>query len=326
MRYDRPSSQPTDINSLNMTTASSDPNLWPQIKLFRFYSYFVVASFAAMMYDWALTFEQEIELIWRKRWSLMTMLYLSLRCAGIIFLVANVLWTLPSVSLTDTSCTILYYFQSGTSVFANAMLGVIMITRLYAMYQRSKKMLVFLVVFFLAVNITCVVIAASSRISGVEIVISGTYQCGFTGGNQHLITETWILTFVWEVLTLCLAVWIAVKYLRELQRPLSARSTLGNYFKVLIKTHVFYFVTYTAVACLNLGFLSPDIGDSSSLGVYVYNGVLQIAQIVQMFVLGPRLILSVREYHAKGTEKHERSDMSTIAFQEFAHESTGSSL
>lgn len=102
MRYDRPSSQPTDINSLNMTTASSDPNLWPQIKLFRFYSYFAAASFAAMMYDWALTFEQEIELIWRKRWSLMTMLYLSLRCAGIIFLVANVLWTLPSVSLTDT--------------------------------------------------------------------------------------------------------------------------------------------------------------------------------------------------------------------------------
>lgn len=84
-----------------MTTDSNDPNLWPQIKLFRFYSYFVAASFAAMMYDWALTFEQEIELIWRKRWSLMTMLYLSLRCAGIIFLVANVLcmfhkytWTL----------------------------------------------------------------------------------------------------------------------------------------------------------------------------------------------------------------------------------------
>jgi hypothetical protein len=44
-----------------------------------------------------------------------------------------------------------------------------MITRLYAMYQRSKKMLVFLVVFFLAVNITCVVIAASSRISGGEL-------------------------------------------------------------------------------------------------------------------------------------------------------------
>lgn len=85
--------------------------------------------------------------------------------------------------------------------------------------------------------------AQRSHQKPVEIVISGTYQCGFTGGNQRLITETWILTFAWEVLTLCLAVWIAVKYLRELQQPLSARSTLGNYFRVLIKTHLFYFVT-----------------------------------------------------------------------------------
>ncbi|KIK32863.1 hypothetical protein CY34DRAFT_814021 [Suillus luteus UH-Slu-Lm8-n1] len=102
--------------------------------------------------------------------------------------------------------------------------------------------------------------AQRSHQKPVEIVISGTYQCGFTGGNQRLITETWILTFAWEVLTLCLAVWIAVKYLRELQRPLSARSTLGNYFRVLIKTHLFYFVTYTAVACLNLGNLSRHWG------------------------------------------------------------------
>jgi hypothetical protein len=37
---------------------------------------------------------------------------------------------------------------------------VIMITRLYAMYQRSRKMLVFIVVTFLAVTIACGIIAA----------------------------------------------------------------------------------------------------------------------------------------------------------------------
>ncbi|KAG1765990.1 hypothetical protein EV702DRAFT_1151124 [Suillus placidus] len=320
----RPSPRLTGINSLDMTTISNDPSSWPQIKMFRFYSYFVVASFTAIIYDWALTFGQEIELVWRKHWSLMTILYLSLRCAGIIFLVVTMLWTLPSVSLTDTSCTILYYFQSGTSVVVNAMLGVIMIARLYAMYQRSRKMLVFLVVFFFAVNITCAVIAASSRVSGVETVLSGTYQCGFTGGNQRLITDTWFLTTAWEVITLCLAVWIVAKYLRELQQP-SARPTLGNYFRVLIETHVFYFVAYATVACLNLGSLSPNIENSSSLGVDIYNGILQIAQAVQMFVLGPRLILSVRKCHAKANSD-EGIDLSTIAFQELAHKPTGSSL
>lgn len=193
------------------------------------------------------------------------------------------------------------------------------------MYQGSRKMLVFLVVFCLAVNVTCAVITASSRISGVEIVLSGTYQCGFTGGSQRLTTDTWILTTAWEVTTLCLAVWIVAKYLRELQQPL-ARLTLGNYFRVLIETHVFYFAAYAAVACLNLGSLSPNIGDSSALGVYVYNGILQIAQVVQMFILGPRLILSVRKYHAKAMiDSYEGTDTSIIAFQELTHKSTDSS-
>ncbi|KAG2339067.1 hypothetical protein BDR05DRAFT_1003743 [Suillus weaverae] len=212
--------------------------------------------------------------------------------------------------------TILYYFQSGTSVVVNAMLGVIMITRLYAMYQRSRKMLVFLVVFFFAVNITCAVIAASSRVSGVSSNTSGDrslrnlsvrfYWRQSTSDNRHMDSN--------YCMGGCLAVWIVAKYLRELQQP-SARSTLGSYFRVSIETHVFYFAAYATVTCLNLGSLSPNIENSSSLGVDIYNGILQIAQAVQMFVLGPRLILSVRECHAKANSD-EGIDMSTIAFQE----------
>jgi hypothetical protein len=37
---------------------------------------------------------------------------------------------------------------------------VIIIVRLYVMYQQSRKMLVFLIVIFLAIQITCVVITA----------------------------------------------------------------------------------------------------------------------------------------------------------------------
>lgn len=192
------------------------------------------------------------------------------------------------------------------------------------MYQRSRKMLIFLVVFFLAVNITCVVIVASNRVSGVETVFSGTFQCSFTGGSP-LITDTWILTTAWEVTTLCLAIWTTAKYIHELRQP-SAKSTLGSYFRVLIETHAFYFAAYAAVACLNLGSLSPTIGDSFSLGVDIYNGILQISQAVQMFILGPRLILGVREYHAKVmANPGEGTDMDTIAFQELTHKSTGSS-
>jgi hypothetical protein len=52
----------------------------------------------------------------------------------------------------------------------------------------------------------------------------------------------WVLDFVWEVLALCLSVWIAVKHFRDLRRlgP-STGSIIGDCFRVLIKSHVLYF-------------------------------------------------------------------------------------
>jgi hypothetical protein len=60
------------------------------------------------------------------------------------------------------------------------------------------------------------------------------------------------------------------------------------------------------------------------VGTEVFDGFLQIAQIVQMFVLGPRLILGVREHNAKlVADPEEGTRMSSIAFQERVHISTG---
>jgi hypothetical protein len=53
-------------------------------------------------------------------------------------------------------------------------------------------------------------------------------------------------------------------------------------------------------------------------------GILEIAGVVQMFVLGPRLILGVREYHAKlVADSDEGTAMTSIAFQDRVHISTG---
>jgi hypothetical protein len=53
----------------------------------------------------------------------------------------------------------------------------------------------------------------------------------------------WIITTVWEILALSLAVWIAVKHLRELRRH-SAGGIIRDSFTVLIKSHVIYFTRW----------------------------------------------------------------------------------
>ncbi|KAG2034989.1 hypothetical protein BDR03DRAFT_963835, partial [Suillus americanus] len=61
------------------------------------------------------------------------------------------------------------------------------------------------------------------------------------------------------------------------------------------------------------------------LDTQIYLGLAQIFQVVQMFVLGPRLILSVREYHAELVANTDTAAaMTSVNFQEHVHVSTSS--
>jgi hypothetical protein len=63
------------------------------------------------------------------------------------------------------------------------------------------------------------------------------------------------------------------------------------------------------------------------MGVVISYGALQILLVVQMFVLGPRLILSVREYHAKlVADSDAEISMDSTIFQERVHVPTSSTV
>jgi hypothetical protein len=148
------------------------------------------------------------------------------------------------------------------------MLQVIMITRLHAMYQRSRKILIFLIVTFLADNIFngVVTVMTTMYTSGGTLnygwqkysshwwileglVLSGTYLCsiGYTKDIIYFLgCLTWILGTVWEVFALCLAPWIAVKHFRELRRH-STGGIMEDCFTVLIKSHILYFARWAHV-------------------------------------------------------------------------------
>ncbi|KIK36109.1 hypothetical protein CY34DRAFT_539527 [Suillus luteus UH-Slu-Lm8-n1] len=315
-----------------MTLVSNDPSWWPTIDLNIAYSYWIIAASVVVVYDWILTLGQEIELIWRQRWSLMTLLYLIIRYIALPFSVISVLPNMPMVLLTDAVSNIMNYAINGTNVVVAALLGVIMITRLHAMYQRSRTMLIFLVVTFLIVNIACAVIAAIAITYFVaeEMILSGIHTCsyGYEGDVQLLTSMIWMLNTVWEVLALCLSIWIAVKHFRDLRRlgP-STGSTIGDCFRVLIQSHVLYFASFAGVSCLELGFLSPEVEDFLSKEAQILEGAFEIFLVVQMFVLGPRLILSIRENHAKMVANSDaETSMISIVFQERIHVPTSSTV
>ncbi|KAG2346250.1 hypothetical protein BDR05DRAFT_1057871 [Suillus weaverae] len=300
-----------------MTVVSNDPSLFPLISDANLISYCVVVSSVVVVYDWALTFGQEVELVWMRRWSLMNVLYICVRYIGILYSVIIILWNLP-VSMTDAVGLIVYFISTWTPVVVNAILGVIMMFRIHAMYQRSKRILIFLVVVLLASTIASSVITVMANIgvSAGESVLSG-YRICFVDketNQMDLAYESVISTAIWEILAFVLAVWVVTKHLRELRQS-PTRSTIGDYFTVLTTSHAFYFVAFAVVACFTLGSLSINVVSSITLGLALSN-VLQMAQVLQMFVLGPRLILSVRGYHAKLVARSdEETGMTTLYFR-----------
>lgn len=207
------------------------------------------------------------------------------------------------------------------------MLAVIMMTRIHAMYQQSKTILIFLVVALLASTIASGVILAMGNIgvSGKEFVLSGYHIClvQINRAKMNLNHEMVIPTAIWEILAFFLAVWIVIQRFYEMRQS-STGSTIGDCFTMLIKSHALYFLAFAAVACFNLGDLSPNLLYSTAVGADIYGGALRVARVLQMFVLGPRLILSVREYHTKLVAKSDGgTGMTSIAFQARGRVSTG---
>ncbi|KAG2363845.1 hypothetical protein BDR07DRAFT_878707 [Suillus spraguei] len=112
-----------------MTVVSNSPSWWPTISSNILFSYWKVAAGVVVLYDCVLTLEQEIELIWRRRWSLITVLYLVVRYIGLLYVVINVLKSMPLVSLTDAVSNILGSTMNEIMMIVPAMLGVITIAR-----------------------------------------------------------------------------------------------------------------------------------------------------------------------------------------------------
>ncbi|OAX32719.1 hypothetical protein K503DRAFT_587042 [Rhizopogon vinicolor AM-OR11-026] len=210
-------------------------------------------------------------------------------------------------------CNIVTQVQIWVGVVLNFMLCVIMITRLHVMYKQSRKILIFLIVTSLTFTIAIGVITAifSSRSSAEETITYGLHLCGDNGYDSLLLSVTWMLAAVWELLALCLAAWIALKHFRELQRRPTGLIA-GDYLTVLIKSHLCYFAGFAVVTCFNISYaLSPKLSNSST-----FSGFVQFAFFLQMFVLGPHLILRVRQHHAKlVANADEGFGMTTIAFR-----------
>jgi len=135
---------------------------------------FQVAALSALCYDILLTLDQEIQYIWKKRWSWPKILYLLARYYSLLqLLVVFITASKPQTSKKLCQLYLLYYTTFGGAAISMMILYVILCVRLDALFGRQRRVRYFLWVVTIVgfiVEILGSVLIAVDAFHGVRIL------------------------------------------------------------------------------------------------------------------------------------------------------------
>ncbi|KAF9020582.1 hypothetical protein BDP27DRAFT_1411696 [Rhodocollybia butyracea] len=173
--------------------------------------YAQVAMLALLTYDYILSLGQEVAYIWASNWGSVKVLYFFSRYSPFIDTILAIEEKLNH-RVDSASCNRTMTFNT---VFTSLGIGIsdlILIVRTYAMYQRSRTVLIILLVLWVAVLAVGVVAASRWSTSDTvafseSITLSGGSSCFLIGENKAgvvsyislLLAETVLVMFtVWN--------------------------------------------------------------------------------------------------------------------------------
>jgi len=236
------------------------------------------ASLAFLLYDHALTFEAEVRLVWGQiRWSFGNVLFILNRYFGLFTLIFNIIvFITPSVSLKF--CDVFHWWETTSEAIAVLTVEIILMTRIYAVYERSKKLLVMFGLIFVAEVAGTLAVVDGGLPQGIPRPFGIKAGC-FTTRHPSLYFLTWIPALICESILCFLMLYKAwTMYKNNYQSSL---------LRMIIRDSVFYFSTIFATLLLNClvwAFASEDyleLGTSWAVALPC--------------ALGSRLLLNMRE-------------------------------
>lgn len=252
-----------------------------------------VAIITLISYEYMLQFEKEVTFVWQRQWSIMTYMYLVVRYFGISIAMTCACWG-GLFYIPETPCYAMFlFFQWGFSIYF-CLAELILILRLYALYNRSKPILYVLLGLLLPVVALYIAIdvflwGRPSAISMHEIIITPNikYCTGIFHIGPMLAIYASIPIICYDIFLLGLATAVLVKHLKERNE---LRMKPNAYVVMIVRYHVIYFVLNLATQIF-MAILWADLPTA----------VMYLAQLfigTAPFIIVPRLIISIWETHA----------------------------
>ncbi|KAI0033713.1 hypothetical protein K488DRAFT_84667 [Vararia minispora EC-137] len=109
------------------------------------YSYIVAPSIVVLYYDYFLTLPREIEYVWSRGFTRVSILFYLNRYPSMIFEIAAFIFTFGSVGGIDSTCRNVNLATQILLIFNQVVVGFILALRTSALYLNTRKIVIFLV-------------------------------------------------------------------------------------------------------------------------------------------------------------------------------------
>ncbi|KLO18962.1 hypothetical protein SCHPADRAFT_899297 [Schizopora paradoxa] len=255
-------------------------------------------SATILVYDIILTMPEEIKYIWRWEWGAGKILYMLTRYSAFLeTIVFNVFWFTPGMSVQ--TCKNLFTagcWSLHTGIFIGQMIVII---RTYAIWGRSRVILVILLVLFLGIDIPTFFILRGlmDSLTWAKSPFPSIAQC-FVDVPSNRLFINFTLIMLLELLVVLLTAWKAFT-----QRHIGTRNGMLG---ILYRDGFMFFLCLFTISLVNF-----IIQVNSSLP-HLYIFLLPEFQRVIHSVLTSKIILHLRQYTRASPNYETVTIVSTI--------------
>lgn len=256
------------------------------------FSYAQIAVAIAVLYDHALTFGREIDYIWQRPPSLVAALYLLERYLGDSVVILGAYLCLTEEASTQ-ECFRLFQVRAWGTLLCSWLTQCIMQLRIYAMYRRTRPILIILVLGFFSEFLAVVVmiwrtIGPTSKLVVTDEPFPGKHLCSFSGINTNFI-YLFIPVLCFEILLFFLAIRISLSNMRERRASLGTSSLRVNTFmSMLVRDSIFYFFINLAMCAIVMGLWRNAVALHANISI-------PFIMLVEM-VIGTRMVINLKEH------------------------------
>ncbi|KAK7064860.1 hypothetical protein R3P38DRAFT_2826787 [Favolaschia claudopus] len=251
--------------------------------------YMQVSSAMLWVYDYILTINREVSLIWGSQWSLMKILFLVSRYSAVVDLPMALYYSMaPHIAVKH--CSRLHEAISWSIFVGISVAEVILVVRTYALSGCNRYALFIFLFLWASGNCVCIVLVVLFFRSAVyePSPFAGIPGCYLAAGNRVILTVPFILVLVYDTIIMAYTLWLGINKHRHLKSPLK---------NILYRDGITYYIVLFATSLLNVLILESPIlpqPATQGLGTHVFFFLLVFLSVMHS-VLSTRIILHIRD-------------------------------